>query len=199
MANKIKDTIYQAGFYLFKNINNYEFTILGDVPEGQMLIASSHFGTLDPFLISHGLDKKLITFSKGSGGLFMPPHFIPSIGRINLGKGLRKAIKTAQEYKQKGYSILIFPEGDVTTKIHEEDISEIRRGVFYFSEKLDLPILPVSIKGVENIWPREPNKRFPSLEGKVVINIGREIKPFEIKEYSCERLREEISNLYKQS
>jgi 1-acyl-sn-glycerol-3-phosphate acyltransferase len=199
MANRIKDIIYGTGLYLIKNITNYEFTILGEDIPNQALIASNHFGTLDPLLISQGLERKLISISGGSGGLFMPPYFIPGIGRIDLSKGLRKAIKTAQEYKEKGYSILIFPEGNVATKIHEESIAEIKRGVFYFSEKLDLSILPVSIRGIENIWPREPNHRFPSLNGKIIINVGAQINPSEIKEYSCERLRTELSNLYKQS
>jgi len=199
MANRIKDAIYEAGLYLFRNISNYEFIVLGDNIPSQSLIASNHFGTLDPFLINQGLERKLISISGGSGGLFLPPHFIPGVGRIDLSKGLRKAIKTAEEYKEKGYSILIFPEGNTAAKINEEDIFEMKRGVFYFSEKLNLPILPISLRGVQNIWPKIPNKRFPLLNGKVILNVGREIKSSEIGECPCERLRDEISNLYKQS
>ena len=196
---KIKGFLYTAGFYLFKFINDYEFEVLGEnVPE-QALIASNHFGSLDPLLIRQGLERKLIAISKGPGKLFHPPHFIPGIGRIDLSRGLKKAIKSVQEYKERGHSILILWEGNIETKVVEEEIQEMKRGVFYLSEKLDLPILPISLRGVENIWSKKNHQKFPSLRGKVTINVGREIKQSEIRRYSCEMLREEISRLYKQS
>jgi 1-acyl-sn-glycerol-3-phosphate acyltransferase len=199
MENVTRDLVYRMATYLFRTLNNYEFKTLGDEVPEQAVISSNHFGSLDPLLISRGLERKLITITKGSGKLFHPPHIIPCIGRIDLSKGLKKTLKSAQEYKQRGYSILIFPEGDVSTKIDEKEVWEMKRGIFYFSEKLDLPILPISIRGVGDIWPKNNNQRFPRFRGRVTINVGKKIKQSEIRDYSCDRLRTKISNLYQQS
>jgi uncharacterized protein len=195
----LEDSLYQFGFSIIKGITHYDYKVLGEnIPEAPLLIASNHFGTLDPLLINEGLGKKLITLTKGSGKWFHFPHIIPNVGRINLEYGIRNVIKSIKDYSDRGYSVLIFPEGDVNSKMSEKEIREMKRGVFYFSKKLGLPVLPISLKGVEKVWPKNSNRKLPLFNGEIILNVGKEISPANGENYSPEKLREEISSLYNQ-
>ena len=88
----------------------------------------------------------------------------------------------------------MFPEGNIWTKKHENEIWEMKRGAIFFSRKLKLPLVPISLKGIEGIWPKEPMQRFPTLEGELTINVGKPILPRQ--EYTSKKLRQQIFELY---
>ena len=53
---------------------------------------------------------------------------------------------------EKGYSIMIFPEGTRSSDCH---IQRFHRGAFYLAEKLQLDIIPVFINGFGKVLPKE--------------------------------------------
>jgi long-chain acyl-CoA synthetase len=81
--------------------------------------------------------------------------------------GTGQSIRYMGELADEGWSILIFPEGDRT------DAGEIRRfrpGVGMIASHLQLPVVPIRIKGLERVLHR--TARFPT-PGRVEVHFGR--------------------------
>lgn len=66
---------------------------------------------------------------------------------------------------QKGYSIMIFPEGTRSEDCH---IQRFHRGAFYLAERLKLDIVPVFIDGFGKVLPK---KSFYLHEGQLSIEV----------------------------
>ena len=62
--------------------------------------------------------------------------------------GARQALRYIGEVIDQGYSVLIFPEGKRTD---EGEIIEFKRGVGMIASRLQVPIVPVRIEGLERI------------------------------------------------
>lgn len=85
--------------------------------------------------------------------------------------GMDSNFVKVQEMVDKGYSILIFPEG---TRSVEQNILRFHKGAFYLADKLQLDILPVILHGVGDIFP----KHDPFIhKGDITISIGERITP----------------------
>jgi 1-acyl-sn-glycerol-3-phosphate acyltransferase len=191
---KLEDFFYTLGINAIQALTNYELIVQGEEVPDPAFIASNHYGSFDSIIIGQALKREVRTFSHGKGNWLKPPHFIPHVGRIELNRGINYSANQASSYLKRGYSLIIFPEGKEEKK-EESKILPIKRGVFHFSERLNLPVTPIAIKGVENVWPRGIGQRFPSLRGKVSINVGK-TEMFENERSSCYRLKEIIEQLY---
>lgn len=62
-----------------------------------------------------------------------------------------KMTATIAEKVEKGYSVMIFPEG---TRSADSHILRFHRGAFYLAEELGLDIVPVFIKGFGDVLPK---------------------------------------------
>jgi len=62
---------------------------------------------------------------------------------------------------------------------------------------LDVPIVPVSIKGMGKAWPKE--LRYPKRNQKIILNIGKPIKPTGNYPLDSQFLRNYTDLLYQQS
>ena len=62
-----------------------------------------------------------------------------------------KMTESIAEKVNKGYSVMIFPEG---TRSPDSHIQRFHRGAFYLAEKLGLDIVPVFIKGFGDVLPK---------------------------------------------
>src|SRR5206468_7582660 len=62
--------------------------------------------------------------------------------------GLRETIRHAGELVSEGSSILIFPEG---RRSETGAIDAFRPGVGILASRLDIPVVPVKVEGVENV------------------------------------------------
>ena len=99
------------------------------------------------------------------------------------------AIKSLNEAKKKivnGTSIIFFPEG---TRSFDRVVRHLKKGAFKMALDLDLPILPVTIRGTQRILPNKTLDLFP---GKVSMNIH---EPIAVTDYSDEN----ISDLMKRA
>lgn len=74
------------------------------------------------------------------------------MGHIYVDRRNRQAaIRAMQEAKTKlvdGTSVVFFPEG---TRSHGKDLKPFKKGAFRMAEDLQLPLLPVSIKGADEV------------------------------------------------
>jgi len=82
------------------------------------------------------------------------------IDRKNPLKSL-ETINQAKNRIKNGTSVIFFPEG---TRSRNGEMQEFRRGAFKMAFDLNLPMLPVTIKGTDKILPTSSLKLFP---GKV--------------------------------
>ena len=78
--------------------------------------------------------------------------------------------------------MIFFPEG---TRSKTGQVLPFKKGAFRFAYELDLPILPVTIKGTNKVFPTETWNLFP---GKVEVIIHRPINIHEYKEENMQML-----------
>ncbi len=76
------------------------------------------------------------------------------------------ALRHAGWLAEKGYSTLIFPEGERT---EDGQLMRFRPGVGVMAERLRLPVVPLLLEGLYELWPRR--ERYP-LRGKARLSVG---------------------------
>ncbi len=84
--------------------------------------------------------------------------------------GARQALRYAGELVSAGYSILIFPEGRRTK---EGDIAPFQAGVGMMGSRLDVPVIPVRIDGLDKVL--HPTWKMPR-PGTVRVTFGAPIR-----------------------
>ncbi|MDR2913290.1 MAG: 1-acyl-sn-glycerol-3-phosphate acyltransferase [Tannerella sp.] len=88
-----------------------------------------------------------------------------------VSNGIENAIDQLQDAINRGYSIVIFPEG---TRSSDCSIRRFHRGAFYLAEQLKLDIIPVMIHGVGHVLPKE---EFMLRKGQIHIQVMPRITP----------------------
>ena len=86
-----------------------------------------------------------------------------------VSKGIENCIEQLSEAVDRGYSIVIFPEG---TRSADCNIGRFHRGAFYLAETLNLDILPVFLHGVGHILPKND---FLLREGQITVQVHERI------------------------
>lgn len=94
----------------------------------------------------------------------------------------RKNLAEAAELIRLGKTVLIFPEGTVSS---DGTIQRFKKGGFNLAMHSGVEILPLSIKGTDTIWPSNSNTKFK--KGTINVNIGA---PISLKEMSYNQLNE---------
>ena len=136
-------------------------------PEGGLIIAANHQTYFDPFWLSLKI-KRPMRYLAWSAAFNWPI----------VGRGLRwfgawplalegsdpAAIRRSLQWLRDGGAVVIFPEGGRSTSTGE--LERFKAGAVRLALEANVPILPVTIKGGNRIWPR--GWRFPR-PGKVVI------------------------------
>jgi long-chain acyl-CoA synthetase len=84
--------------------------------------------------------------------------------------GFRESFAFAGETADRGYSVLVFPEGRRTP---DGKLSEFRAGIGILAKRLNLPIIPVRIDGLYEL--RMANRRF-AWPGTVRVSIGESMR-----------------------
>jgi long-chain acyl-CoA synthetase len=85
-------------------------------------------------------------------------------------QGFKKSLEYTGELLDKGWSILLFPEGDLSTP---KKMKSFKSGIGWLIQEMKVPILPIRIEGPEKIMPRD--SFFPKKRDKVLIKIGKPI------------------------
>jgi long-chain acyl-CoA synthetase len=82
--------------------------------------------------------------------------------------GFRESFRFAGETVDRGYSLLVFPEGEVNNS-KDGRMAAFRSGIGLLQENLRLPILPMRLDGV---WQMKRERRRLAHSGEVIIRIG---------------------------
>jgi long-chain acyl-CoA synthetase len=82
--------------------------------------------------------------------------------------GFRESFRFAGESADRGYSILVFPEGEVNNS-EDGRMAPFQSGVGLLAENLGLPIIPMRLDGV---WQMKREGRRLAHIGEITINIG---------------------------
>ena len=145
-----------------------EFVGVENVPaNGGVIIAANHQTYLDPFWLSLQV-KRPIRYLAWSAAFSWPV-----VGRCLTWLGAwplalegsdPAAIRRSIQWLRDGGAVVIFPEGGRSTSTGEMD--RFKAGAVRLALEANVPILPVTIKGGNRIWPR--GWRVPRL-GKVVV------------------------------
>ncbi|MGB2592007.1 MAG: AMP-binding protein [Candidatus Acidiferrum sp.] len=85
--------------------------------------------------------------------------------------GFRESFRFAGESADRGYSILIFPEGEVNNS-EDGRIAPFQGGIGLLAEKLQLPIVPMRLDGV---WQMKREHRRLAHIGEIIVHIGKPI------------------------
>jgi len=140
----------------------------GNIPlKGPFIVVCNHFNRLDPPFVIYAI-KKPINFLMASdqtveNQLMWAPWlygFIPT-NRQNIAPS---TIKRSINVLKKGEILGIFPEGGAT----EQYLRPAKNGAAYLATTANVPILPIGLTGMDNIW----NNWFRGIKPKLQINIG---------------------------
>jgi 1-acyl-sn-glycerol-3-phosphate acyltransferase len=161
--------IIRPGLWLlFRLLYGIEFHGLENLPaRGAVIITPNHITYFDPFLA--GLPFRRRVFFMTWSRIFSIP-VISGCARalgafpVNAEASDRQAIKTTQNYLRQGSPVMIFPEG---ARSRQGILAPFKGGAFRLAARENIPVMPVTINGVQDIWP--PTRRWPRLHGKVVI------------------------------
>lgn len=145
-----------------------EFVGVENIPaNGGVIIAANHQTYLDPFWLSLQI-KRPIRYLAWSAAFSWPV-----VGRCLTWLGAwplalegsdPAAIRRSLQWLRDGGAVVIFPEGGRSTSTGE--MERFKAGAVRLALEANVPILPVTIKGGNRIWPR--GWRVPRL-GKVVV------------------------------
>ena len=145
-----------------------EFSGVENVPSrGGLIIAANHQTYLDPFWLSLPI-KRPTRYLAWSAAFRWPV----------VGTGLKwlgawplalegsdpAAIRTSLQRLRNGGAVVIFPEGGRSTETGS--LERFKAGAVRMALEAQVPILPVTIKGGNRVWPR--GWRFPR-RGKVIV------------------------------
>jgi long-chain acyl-CoA synthetase len=158
--------------------------------KGPMLIVANHASYIDPGFVLHALPARLrwrTAVAMGGERLAAlrnpPPNtnfFRVILGRIQyplvialfhvfplpMYAGFRKSFEFTGELIDRGWSVLIFPEGELTP---DGAIAPFRAGIGLLVTRLRIPVIPMRLEGLYDL--REANKHWTS-PGHIRVAVG---------------------------
>lgn len=85
--------------------------------------------------------------------------------------GFRESFRFAGESADRGYSVLIFPEGEVNNS-EDGKMAAFQPGIGILAQKLGLPIVPMRLDGV---WGMKRERRRLAHRGEITVRIGKPV------------------------
>jgi len=143
----------------------------GETFDKPAVIISNHQSYLDLMCLMT-LTPKLIILTNDR--MWNSPFFGRAIRYADfypVSNGIENSIGQLSEAVQRGYSIVVFPEG---TRSADCSIGRFHRGAFYLAETLKLDIVPVFLHGVGGVLPK---KDFLLREGQMTMQVRERITP----------------------
>ncbi len=145
--------------------------------DGCNIFASNHRSYADPVLIA--LPTRVPFSFMAKEELFQSNIFFTALIKafgafpVTRGKGDTAAIDMSLERLQKGYNLVIFPEG---TRSKDGTVGKGKTGVALIAAAAQVPVIPVGISFKESLKFRR----------KIVVKFGKPIKPEELSITSAE-------------
>ena len=126
--------------------------------KGGFLISPNHQAYLDPFFLATVLPFRTLRqmFFVGASEYFETPMLKRMARAVNLipvdpDANLVNAMQAGAAGLRMGKALVLFPEGERTI---DGGLKKFRKGASILSAHLDVPIVPVAIDGLFELWPR---------------------------------------------
>jgi long-chain acyl-CoA synthetase len=166
---------------------------------GPFIIAPNHLSLADAPAVVAALPWRIAsqTYFLGTTDYFGGPvsskiagfiHVIP----VDMESRLYSAMQLSAQVLRRGKILCVFPEGG---RSRDGNIKEFKKGVGIIARELNIPVIPVAIKGTYEMLPSGRGTPKPS---KVTVTFGRAINP-DSRDYDeiVKTLYEEIVHLLK--
>jgi long-chain acyl-CoA synthetase len=166
------------------------------------LICPNHQSFLDPFVLTSNYPFEIFRniFHVGASQFFRSGFMqwvakMLSVVPIDPDTQLMKAMKAGAVGLRNGKVLNIYPEGE---RAFDGDIHEFKKGAAILAAELDLPILPVALDGLHNVWARGSGR---IRRAKVKIRFGEAFYAKDIyqKEMSDEEKYDAVTKHLKQT
>jgi 1-acyl-sn-glycerol-3-phosphate acyltransferase len=193
----VRATVWVALRVLYR-IRAYGKARLPEV--GPVLLVSNHQSFLDPPAVAVSITRRHLDFVARIGlfnasGVF--GWIISALNSLPIKEegGDTAAIKEILRRLDKGFAVLIFPEG---SRSETGAMDPFKRGVAVLVKRAQCPVIPVAVEGCFDAWPRD--RRWPRLLGqRVAVAFGDPISHDELMargaEASLERLALEVDRM----
>jgi len=169
--------------------------------DGPFILSPNHQSYLDPFALAPALPFRTFRqlFFVGAAEYFESRLTAWLAARLNVvpvdpDARLVPAMQAGAFGLRAGKVLVLFPEGERSI---DGTVKKFKKGAALLSEHLDLPIVPVAIDGVYDVWPRNRplNWRMlmPWSGHRIRIAIGKPLPPTE-----RERLRDVVDAMWQQ-
>lgn len=182
---------------------------------GPLLVISNHLGDVDPGFILTALPARFRhRLAIGTGGEALEALRTPPLDRGVFGRaydriqwflgvallnlfplpreaGFRRSFAYAGEAVDRGYSVLVFPEGRHTTT---GEMNSFRTGIGLLAQNLGIPVLPMRIDGLYEI--KQAGKKLAAPH-KISVRIGKPLRfdPATPPEQIASRLQQAVRTL----
>lgn len=164
-----------------------------NLPDSPCIIAPNHQSYFDGLFISMFLKnrhlRKTVFYAKEKHIRQRWLKFIANrhgIIIMDINKDLKQSIQKMAAALKKGKNIMIFPEG---TRSKDGSLGKFKQTFAILSRELNVPVIPVAIKGASDALPR--GKKIPRPWKKVTIKF---LKPIYPEQQSFDSLRDKVYN-----
>jgi len=172
---------------LFLKVSKYFFHLYfrfkgkgaNNIPDGPCIIAPNHQSYFDGLFVASWLKNKMVRntyfYAKEK---HIKSRFLKYFANrhhiiiMDLNKDLKESIQKMGEALKKQKKLIIFPEG---TRSFDGQLGEFKKTFAILSRELNVPIVPVSIKGAVNALPR--GSKFPRPFKKVSVEFLKPVYP----------------------
>ena len=173
---------------------------------GPYILCPNHQSYLDPFLLCSSLPRRVFTnlFFVGAVEYFetsLTRRFarLANVVPVDPDSNLIPAMKAGAFGLKHGKVLVLFPEGERSI---DGTIKKFKKGAPILAQHMHVPIVPVAIKGVHEVWPRNRGLNWslvwPWSGHRVKIAIGAPLTFAEDSDYNeaARRLRDRVDDMW---
>jgi|SRR5690242_8766311 1-acyl-sn-glycerol-3-phosphate acyltransferase len=163
-------------------------------PDGSYILVSNHLSYMDTPVMLSNIPVQFRFLAKK--GLFQIPLLGTHLARAGhipvFRDDPRAAVRTmgqaAQAVRERGTSLLVFPEGG---RSRDGELAEFKEGAAYIAIKAGVPLVPVALKGTRDVLPFGSGR---IRAGKVSMRIGAPVPTSHLKLHDRERVTQDLRN-----
>ncbi len=172
---------------------------LENIPEGPFILAPNHQSFFDGLFVAvflkNGLMKQTYFYAKEKHIKSKLLKFIANKHNVIVMdlNDLKTSLQKLAEVLKRGKNIIIFPEG---TRTLSGEIGDFKKTFAILSRELNVPVVPVAIRGAYDALPR--GTHFPKPWKKINVKFLKPVKPEDhtydsLKDFVKEKVSEQLT------